>query len=202
MFGSDLGGLRRHVPTFLVLAWLLNGLFFSTGPCFPLLTEARAGSPAPAETEVSHRGHAIAISAHRLQTLMQMDPHLVLVDVRGADEANGPAVRIKGALPLPLKAVEKDPLQFPAGKTVVFISRTGPRSLKAARAVAAHGGVAYWVEGGLKAWHQISNPKFKQQAPVKEKGPAPAVSEPPEDDSEPWQEEPGGIEPEEEDMGC
>lgn len=159
------------------------------------------GVPAWAGSTAAGKGHAIAINVQGLQTLIQMDPHLCLVDVRNAEELNGPLGYIKRALNVPVKAVQDRPLQFPAGKTVVFISARGRRSLAAARAVAAHGGVAYWVKGGMQAWRRLSRHKI-YRGPVK-KGPAPqpGITKPAKKGT-PQPESPGGEEKEEEDMGC
>ncbi len=148
------------------------------------------------------KGHAIAINVQGLQTLMQMDPHLCLVDVRRAQELNGPLGHIKRALNVPLKAVEDHPLQFPAGKTVVFISAAGRRSLAAARAVAAHGGVAYWVKGGMQAWQKLSGHKVYRGPVRKRAAPQKSGITKPAGKTVPQKESPDTEEKEEEDMGC
>ena len=153
---------------------------------------AQASGSNTAETS-SSPGRVIEIDARTLQRLIQMDPNLYLVDVRETEELTGPLGRIKQAVHVPLGEVLKDPGQFPRNKTLVFICRSGNRSLVAAQAVAAKGRVAYSVKGGMRAWNKLSD-----QQPVTE----PGDTKPNRQKKKIPLEKDNGPDSNEEDMGC
>ena len=109
---------------------------------------AQAGQP-------SSQGKVLHIDARGLDLLLQSDPNLLLIDVRTPGELTGPLGKIPQARNVPLQELEKNPEQFPHNKTLVLICRSGHRSLKAADLLAAHGYMAYSVDGGMRAWHKL-----------------------------------------------
>ena len=160
-----------------------------------IFSQAMAQASGSDTVETSgNEGRVIEIDARTLQRLIQMDPNLYLVDVRETKELTGPLGHIKQAVHVPLGEVLKDPGQFSRNKTLVFICRSGHRSLVAARAVAAKDRVAYTVKGGMLAWNRLSD-----QRPAAE----PADTKPNRQKKKIPREKddgPGSIE--EEDLGC
>jgi len=140
-----------------LLALMMGGKHF-------ILTQAQAQAPGGDTVEISgSRGQVLEIDVSTLRRVIQMDPNLYLVDVRETEELTGPPGLIKQAVHVPLGEVLKNPGRFPRNKTLVFICRSGRRSLAAALAVAAEGRVAYSVKGGMRAWNKLSD-----QEPVAE----------------------------------
>jgi rhodanese-related sulfurtransferase len=79
----------------------------------------------------------------------------LVVDVRGADEFDGPLGHIAGArnIPLPELAAHEDEIAA-AGRLVVCVCLTDKRSAAAAAQLAAAGlGDVAVLRGGMKAWH-------------------------------------------------
>jgi rhodanese-related sulfurtransferase len=108
----------------------------------------------------------IPIDVASLQTLMAIDPNLVIIDVRKAAELSGPLGFIPQSQNIPMKALTRSLDSLPRGKTLVFICHSGPRSLKAARKAADHGLTSYFVKGGMVAWRQMTRSKGKENPPV------------------------------------
>lgn len=84
-------------------------------------------------------------------------PQLTLVDVRTADEFNGPDGRIPGSVLIPLPELDSRANEIPAGQPVVVVCHSGSRSalatqqlLKAGVAQAANlrGGISRWEAEG------------------------------------------------------
>jgi adenylyltransferase/sulfurtransferase len=84
---------------------------------------------------------------------------LRLVDVREPEEfASG---HLRGAINLPLGALEQDPGRIPSGASVVFVCRSGARSRRAcALARRAGFGSARQLAGGLLAWRESQEPSL------------------------------------------
>jgi rhodanese-related sulfurtransferase len=128
--------------------------------------------------QLSSPGKVLLIDTRGLEILLQSDPNLSLIDVRTPAELTGPLGKIPQARNVPLNEIEKNPEQFPAGKTLVLICRTGHRSLKGADLLAEHGYVVYSVQGGMQAWrklHPLAQPSAGE-VPLKRLG---APSHPP-----------------------
>jgi len=85
------------------------------------------------------------------------DAPLVL-DVRGADEFDGPLGHIDGARNVPLPALASRQSEIVgAGRPVVCVCLTDKRSSAAAAALAACGLADVAVlRGGMKAWREVS----------------------------------------------
>ncbi len=91
-----------------------------------------------------------------LRRRMAGDPAPLVVDVRGADEFDGPLGHIEGArnIPLPELGAHRDEIAG-AGRPVVCVCLTDKRSSAAAAQLAA-GGIAdiTVLRGGMKAWRE------------------------------------------------
>ncbi|MCF8107750.1 MAG: rhodanese-like domain-containing protein [Desulfohalobiaceae bacterium] len=83
---------------------------------------------------------------------MQLDPNLLLIDIRRKEELAGPLGKISRARHVPLRNIKTDPEQFPKNRTLVLICRSGNRSLEGAKILARHGYVVYTLEGGMRGW--------------------------------------------------
>ena len=79
------------------------------------------------------------------------------MDVRSADEFNGPDGRVAGSLLIPLPEIESRAGEIPADRPVVLLCHSGSRSalatqqlLKAGRQQVAnlHGGLSRWAAEG------------------------------------------------------
>jgi rhodanese-related sulfurtransferase len=126
-------------------------------------------------SQPSSPGKVLLIGPRSLEILLQSDPNLSLIDVRTPPELTGPLGKIPQARNVPLKEIEKNPEQFPAGKTLVLICRTGHRSLEGANLLAEHGYVVYSVQGGMQAWrelHPLAQPST-EELPLKRIGAPP-----------------------------
>ena len=84
---------------------------------------------------------------------------LTLVDVRSADEFNGPDGRVAGSLLIPLPEIESRAGEIPADRPVVLLCHSGSRSalatqqlLKAGRPQVAN------LQGGLSRWAAAGYP--------------------------------------------
>ncbi len=84
---------------------------------------------------------------------------LTLVDVRSAQEFNGPEGHVPGSLPIPLPELQQRIGEIPAGRPAVILCHSGSRSalatqmlLKAGREKVAN------LRGGLRAWHRDGLP--------------------------------------------
>jgi len=80
----------------------------------------------------------------------------VILDVRGADEFDGPLGHIEGArnIPLPALAAHIDELARPGG-AIVCVCLTDKRSSQAAADLRAAGaGDVSVLRGGMKAWRE------------------------------------------------
>ncbi len=79
----------------------------------------------------------------------------LVIDVRGADEFDGPLGHIEGARNIPLGEVAAHHAEFAAGdQPIVFVCLTDKRSARAAEELAAMGikGLAV-LRGGMTAWN-------------------------------------------------
>jgi glyoxylase-like metal-dependent hydrolase (beta-lactamase superfamily II) len=92
---------------------------------------------------------------------------LCLVDVRSAEEFNGPDGRIPGSLLIPLPELERRLGEIPAERPVVVLCHSGSRSalatqelIKAGRPQVANlrGGLRAWQREGLPLEHNSPNP--------------------------------------------
>ncbi|MCX5930571.1 MAG: MBL fold metallo-hydrolase [Cyanobacteria bacterium] len=92
---------------------------------------------------------------------------LCLVDVRSAEEFNGPDGRISGSLLIPLPELERRLGEIPAERPVVVLCHSGSRSalatqelIKAGRPQVANlrGGLRAWQREGLPLEHNSPNP--------------------------------------------
>lgn len=81
---------------------------------------------------------------------------LVLVDVREPSEVA--AVRVKGALTIPLGQLPPHLSELDRGKPVAFLCRSGARSARATKAAAKAGLDAMNVTGGVSAWERAGLP--------------------------------------------
>jgi hydroxyacylglutathione hydrolase len=128
----------------------------------------RSGPPALPESSPNAvtAGRVLAIDVPALQRLMRMDPNLVIIDVRKAAERSGPLGFIPQSLNIPMKKLTASLDQLPKGKTLVFICRSGPRSLDAARKAAAIGLTSYYVKGGMLAWRRMQRQKENENLPA------------------------------------
>ena len=79
-----------------------------------------------------------------------LDDGVRLVDVREPDEWR--AVRVPGAVLVPLATVPDQLEEFPEGETTYVICRSGARSMRACEYAAARGRKAVNVAGGTLAW--------------------------------------------------
>ncbi len=122
--------------------------------------------PPEPRIDTSRPGRVIPIDVTVLQRLMAVDPNLVIIDVREAEERSGPLGFIPNSLNLPVRTSITNPDSLPRGKTLVFICRSGPRSLEAARNAAALGLTSYYVQGGMKAWRQMLRLQDKENRPA------------------------------------
>ena len=127
--------------------------------------------------ESSSSGKVLLISAQGLKIMFQSDPNAYLIDVRTPKELAGPLGKIFEARNVPLEEIEKNPEQFPRDKTLVFIDRSGHRSLQAAKILAEHGYVVYAVKGGMEAWRKLYplvRPPAEGTSPRKPAAPGPS----------------------------
>jgi rhodanese-related sulfurtransferase len=91
-----------------------------------------------------------------LRRRMAGDPAPIVVDVRGADEFDGPLGHIDGALNVPLPELGgRTPEIAAAGRPIVCVCLTDKRSSSAAAQLAAAGlGDVAVLRGGMKAWRE------------------------------------------------
>ena len=91
------------------------------------------------------------ISAAELQTLMEEEENLLLVDVRELHEYN--EGHIPGAFLLPLGDLETDYELLERDQTIVLICRSGRRSAEAAEFLVQQGYEnVYNLQGGMLDW--------------------------------------------------
>jgi hydroxyacylglutathione hydrolase/adenylyltransferase/sulfurtransferase len=79
-----------------------------------------------------------------------------LVDVREDDEVE--AGRIPGVTHIALGLLSEQAGTLDPATPIVFVCRTGGRSLMAAQALRAAGFDAYSLAGGTEAWHDAGRP--------------------------------------------
>jgi rhodanese-related sulfurtransferase len=84
------------------------------------------------------------------------DEHVVLLDVRNADEWD--AGHAPGAVFFPLAELENARFQLPINRRIACICRTGQRSARAAAQLKQWGFDAVNVAGGLRAWAAAGRP--------------------------------------------
>ncbi len=125
-------------------------------------TSGLATAPVERGSEAVTIGRVIPIDIVALQRLMTVDPNLIIIDVRKAEERSGPLGYIAKSLSIPEKTILEHPENLPSGKTLVFICHSGPRSLKVARKAASRGITRYYVKGGMVAWRQLERSKSEK----------------------------------------
>ena len=126
---------------------VINCLFFSA--------HIMASDIESLKSSQHYTGKVIKISVQTLSNFLQIDPNLYLVDVRTMENFNGAAGHIDSAVHIELDEVVRDTNKLPHGKTLVFISTSGIRSIKAARHAAENGYAAYYLEGGMMEWNKV-----------------------------------------------
>jgi rhodanese-related sulfurtransferase len=91
-----------------------------------------------------------------LRQLLAGKPPPLVLDVRGADEFDGPLGHIDGALNIPLPELPGRQHEIAiAGKPVVCVCLTDKRSAAAAAQLASAGVTGVTVlRGGMKAWRE------------------------------------------------
>ena len=96
-----------------------------------------------------------SISVDTLQTKLQSDTNLVLLDVRTEGEFNGPLGRLDGAILIPLGDLETRiaELEEYKDKDIVVYCRSGIRSRSGTRLLLKNGYNAVNLLGGIKAWN-------------------------------------------------
>jgi len=99
----------------------------------------------------------LSINVDTLQTKLQSDTNLVLLDVRTEDEFNGPLGRIEGAILIPLGELEArtNELEKFKDKEIIVYCRSGNRSRSAAKLLLEKGYNAVNLLGGIKAWNDL-----------------------------------------------
>lgn len=97
------------------------------------------------------------IFPHDVAGILQSAPNAILIDVREPDEVRVEAV--PGAVSLPLSEIEERVGELAGYGPVLFMCRSGGRSMQAAQ-FAENSGIAdvHNVSGGLIAWHAAGLP--------------------------------------------
>ena len=83
--------------------------------------------------------------------------NILLLDVRTANEFEGPLGHIAGAVLLPVQELEQriDELNEHKEKEIIVICRSGNRSQTGTRILISHGFNAVNMLGGMKAWNDL-----------------------------------------------
>jgi rhodanese-related sulfurtransferase len=104
------------------------------------------------------------ISALNLWTRLQVEPDLLVVDVR--EEYEFAAGSIAGARNLPYdRAISELPMTLDPGGSVVFICSFGQRSSSACAALRGQGfGAAVFLDGGIEGWALAGFPRARRGA--------------------------------------
>jgi rhodanese-related sulfurtransferase len=158
---------------------LWSGLLFISVVLLPALSDA--GAVAPCGNE-GNQGAVFEISPQVLQSLIDSDPNLYMVDVRAKKELES-LETIDQSVNIPLDRLQQGKWSPPAGeKTLVFICRSGRRSLIAARLMARRGCTAYSLKGGIAGWKAFVKPDSGKEKAI---------------DKKKWEEPPDVL-----DMGC
>jgi uncharacterized membrane protein YdjX (TVP38/TMEM64 family)/rhodanese-related sulfurtransferase len=101
------------------------------------------------------------IDADRLMHQLQREPGLLVIDVRGADEFNGPLGHIRSARNIPLAEMAARRAELQGWKTrgLTLVCRTDKRSAKAAALLAEAGFANVRIlRGGMEAWKRQDLP--------------------------------------------
>jgi rhodanese-related sulfurtransferase len=93
------------------------------------------------------------------------------VDVRGEHEFAGPLGHVRGAVWIPLPALEARAAELPRGRALLLVCRSGARSARACQRLRALGyGPAANLGGGMIAWNRaglaVERPCFADAAAV------------------------------------
>jgi uncharacterized membrane protein YdjX (TVP38/TMEM64 family)/rhodanese-related sulfurtransferase len=80
---------------------------------------------------------------------------LTIVDVRGADEYEGPLGHIAGSVNIPLPELERRLPELRQSGRLVLVCRTDKRSAKAAEILRARGLAAEVLAGGMQRWTRM-----------------------------------------------
>jgi len=100
------------------------------------------------------------ISARELQMTLVREPEVELIDVREPREFT--AAHIDGALNIPMSEFQRRISELPKDKQLIFICRSGARSLTACGLAARAGFVQLaQLEGGLLEWHTHVDPTLE-----------------------------------------
>ncbi|MEJ2054907.1 MAG: rhodanese-like domain-containing protein [Calditrichaceae bacterium] len=100
-----------------------------------------------------------SISAEQLQTKLNADSNLVLLDVRTVGEFNGPLGHIEGAILIPVNELSAriDELDKYKDDEIMVYCRSGNRSRVATDYLLQNGYNAVNILGGIKAWNKLHN---------------------------------------------
>jgi rhodanese-related sulfurtransferase len=98
-----------------------------------------------------------SITADTLQSKLQSDTSLVLLDIRTEDEFNGPLGRLEGAILIPKGQLEERiaELEEYKDREIIVYCRSGIRSRAGTRLLLEHGYKAFNLLGGIKAWNKL-----------------------------------------------
>ncbi len=98
-----------------------------------------------------------SITVDTLQSKLQSDTSLVLLDIRTEGEFNGPLGRLDGAILIPLGHLEKriSELEEYKDREIVVYCRSGNRSRAGTRLLLDNGYNAVNLLGGILAWNKL-----------------------------------------------
>ena len=98
-----------------------------------------------------------SISVDTLQTKIQSDTNLVLLDIRTEGEFNGSQGRLDGAILIPLDELETriSELEKYKDREIIVYCLGGIRSLSATRILLKYGYNAFNLLGGIMAWNEL-----------------------------------------------
>jgi rhodanese-related sulfurtransferase len=97
------------------------------------------------------------VNAGELNELLQGDDDFLLVDVRSPSEYVHDG-HIDGATLLPLQELFHNPTELPADKEIIFVCRSGNRSMVACQQMAQLGYKVKNFTGGMIAWQMAGLP--------------------------------------------
>jgi len=100
-----------------------------------------------------------SINADQLQTKLNTDSNMVLLDVRTPGEFNGPLGHMDGAILIPVNELSErvDELEKYKDDEILVYCRSGNRSVHATRFLLDNGYNAINLLGGIKAWNKLKN---------------------------------------------
>ncbi len=127
----------KTLPAILPV-YLLALLFFLGAGCQTM----SENGPVPAYRDVT---------AEELESMLEQDEGLLLVDVREADEYD--SGHIPGSILRPLDQLKENPGSLNPERSIVLICQSGRRCVDAAGFLAGEGfETLYYLNGGLEAW--------------------------------------------------